>query len=139
VFGGVFSADEVDDIDARYPIAAVINTEPRGSSKNGHWVALLQTGDSVEYFDPLGDRPPPGIAAAIARRIKAQGLPWSVKLKVNNVQQQRDDTDSCGHHVIDFITRRFKGEPFPRATGYDVSDKKDDEVVERHAKRFGYI
>jgi len=87
-------------------------------------VAVLADGrksgsHSIEYFDPLADPLPAHVQhqlKAIADKIDPTIM---MKLKVNHVKHQFDNTDTCGYHAMNFVIDRIqRGKTFPEASGF---------------------
>ena len=60
-FMGVYSSDNLPEV-IKYGDCLIANTDP-SSASGRHWISMFkrQREDStVEYFDPLGKRPPQG-------------------------------------------------------------------------------
>ena len=128
---GTLAYDELDKIPAETPdrFGVILNTleksAPRG--KMGHWVALfVDQNDSVEYYDPFGEPPTEGFLKRLKHWIDKRVKPEIyLKLKINAVQHQDVRTSTCGYHAMRFLRKRFRGVPFPVATGYDRAVDKD--------------
>lgn len=141
LFTGVYTVDKLDDVPLVYPSGWVMNTVPSTAKdqQNGHWVAMYQNGDSIEYFDPLGDPPPMSVIKAMAERVKKQGATTLSKFKHNNVKVQGDDASVCGQWVVHFLRARFNKFPFRVSSGYDLSKKLDPLMEGSAASAFGYL
>ena len=51
-----------------------------------------------------------------------------MKLKINMIKQQADDTENCGFFAMRFILDRFKNRSFKYASGGDKSDIGEYEI-----------
>lgn len=136
-FAGTISADEIKDLPNKIPMGFIMNTLPRDApeSKTGHWVATYISGDSVEYYDPLGDAPDKQYMIDIKEKINSMHLPILMKFKVNAVKDQHGNSQHCGYHCIRFLDDRFHGIPYAMTTRYDVNrEGKIDDSKEGEKK-----
>ena len=133
-------------------VSFIMNTDK--SDKPGkHWVAVYidgrsgpESSNSIEYYDSFANPIPHDVLAdikLIVQMIKPENL---LKLKVNNVVHQSDDSSNCGFFACRFIIDRYRGQSFSSATGYDDRIKinhinKNEKEIE-HLKKlppFNYI
>lgn len=136
-FAGTISADEIKDLPNKIPMGFIMNTLPRDApeSETGHWVATYISGDSVEYYDPLGDAPDKQYMIDIKEKINSMHLPILMKFKVNAVKDQHGNSQHCGYHCIRFLDDRFHGIPYAMTTRYDVNrEGKIDDSKEGEKK-----
>lgn len=99
-FRGVYARDRIPRV-TRLPASFIFNTDI--ATKPGqHWIAVLVTSESVEYFDSTGRRP---VITGFLRRV---GKP----VLYNNHQIQSKDSIACGLFACDFLMRRSRGESF---------------------------
>ena len=103
-FLGVFSADEVNNVQvSRFPAFLIANT---GFRKAGgqHWVCIFFEGRHCEYFDSLG------------RDVSSVFLPtinrYSDKYVCLTKPVQKSDTRTCGLFCLDFAYARSTGVTF---------------------------
>lgn len=141
-FGGVYASDEIKDIKPHsLPFGVVINTNIRNDDTMGHWVSMYLDGDSLEYFDPLGDQPNIGMVHDLSWLVNHWKLPNMLKFKYNQIKTQAEEGDdgkptiTCGYHCINFLMNRFKGIPFKTCTLFDLSEEHEHDV----GKKFKYI
>lgn len=142
-YHGAITMDKVDDVPLSIPAAFIVNTLESNApkSKTGHWIAVNQTADSLEVFDPLGEKMPKALDEALGRRVVAQKLPHMQKIKESSVQCQADDSSVCGHWCAMFLLKRFNGVPYDRATGFCSKDKaaNDEQVEGEFRQAFGFV
>lgn len=149
-FLGVYAIDQFRLIKSDSPVFNLIaNTIPiKNPGVVGHWVAINSTiGEdgkpAVEYYDPLGEPPKVDMLRAIRRLTKRLGVRdaagRSPQFKVNKVQDQRFDTDTCGWHAMDFLRDRYAGKPFREASGFNALGEKNIKAMKKHWKAFGKL
>lgn len=131
-FAGVIAADEIDKIlpfarNAKPKLGFIMNTDPR-DKPGEHWVAVEIDWDrrpSVHYYDPLGDGPTKqtinGLKRIVAAHAEFKGAE-PLKLKINRVPNQRDDTSTCGLHSARFLMDMFRGRSFAAATEFNTAE-----------------
>jgi len=51
-----------------------------------------------------------------------------LKIKYNNIKHQAENSTTCGHHCIRFLSKRFKNIPFKTASLFDKSVKHENEI-----------
>lgn len=155
---GTFAADEWDRIlndplvHRKFEtICWIMNTDPR-NKPGAHWQAFLINlqnnklgGPSAEFFDSFGRQIPRQALVEFKKVIEKLEPKVMLKMKVNRVKLQRDDTGSCGAMCCKYLKDRLSGIPFKVATGFNIAD------AERQAQdqaggnpklaiyRFGYI
>lgn len=143
-FVGVFSADEMDDIPTnKSAFGLVINTQPRTVS-HGHWVACYvdtNRDKAIEYFDPFGEDPTDRFMKDLKDLVDGLNARDYLKLKINRIKVQDIRTDTCGWHAMNFLIRRFAGQPFREVSGFDDSRRgeKDASVLKKKYENYGYI
>lgn len=102
-YAGTFPCDRAKHLTRG--CGAILNTDP--SSESGeHWVAIYRpVQGKTEYFDSFG-LPPlvPEIISFLAG-ISPSGVTWSHNLL------QHEQSDSCGHHCINYMKHRLLGIP----------------------------
>lgn len=121
----------------------IINTDP--ADKQGqHWCALridTEKDKSVEYYDSYGNKPSKRIMKDLKKLICQLNPSEYLKLKINNVVEQYNDSATCGWLCIKFLMDREKGINFMDATKY--TNKKHIENSENQAvklaNKFGFI
>lgn len=104
---GCFAADKIPSSTYRhkYPYQMVVNMDT-SRCFGSHWVAInVCSPTQVEYYDSLGDWPPP--SPHIHRFL--QRFPQCVR---NRRQWQSERSCACGKHAIYFLQQRCKGTTF---------------------------
>lgn len=129
-FAGTIASDEINKLPNKIPMGFIMNTDV-ASGPGEHWVACYINGDSLEYYDPLGDAPDKQFMIDIKKKIEDMNLPVLLKFKVNAVKDQNGNSKHCGYHCIRFLDDRFHGIPYAMTTRYDVNrdgklDASDD-------------
>lgn len=137
-FKGVTPIDKIDEYivpnknDQMFGF--VMNTEP-AHIPVGHWVAVLITGDTVEYFDPLAQPPPPSFNKEIKKLVsKHFGKGKIYQLKINYVKTQNDRSNTCGYHSCKFLKDRFTGQTWKQASKFKIIE--DSVKGEANIKKF---
>ncbi len=108
-------------------VAFIINTD-KHNDRGSHWQAVYidaRPGGSqtIEFMDSFG-RDPSELVMRDLRLIIDMLKPDSyMKMKINRVVEQYDDTNTCGWHCAKFLIDRFRGKSFAEATGFNP-DKK---------------
>jgi len=146
-FKGTFAIDQISEIPINKSdksFSFVMNTEPIRVSV-GHWVSVLITPDTIEYYDSFGEDPPKNFMKNLKPLLKRYGDSESIyQLKINRTKFQKINTDNCGYFAIDFLLKRYKGESFKDATGFDIIEKsmkgeKDIKKLKNKIKDFSHI
>lgn len=110
---GCFAADKIpmngnnssSSSSNKYPYQMVVNMDT-SSSYGSHWVAIhVCSPTHVEYYDSLGDWPPP--SPHIHRFLRR-----FAHCKYSTRQWQSDRSSACGKHAIYFLLRRSAGLSF---------------------------
>lgn len=150
---GTVAVDEIKTllpyIKPQSRIAFIFNTD-KASGAGVHWIALFadarpEGSNSIEYMDSFAREPSPAVLKDIQLISQMLQSPNYLKLKVNKVVQQFDDTETCGWHCAQFLIDRFRGKSFAEATGYNPDQKihgheeHSENRVENMQKRFHYI
>jgi len=101
----------------------VINST--SSKTNGeHWRAVFLDfiNCEINYYDSLVSQPTKQFLKDIKLLIDKVNPSCYMKLKVNLVKTQGDDTQNCGFFAAKFLIDRFKNKPFKEASMVDKSD-----------------
>ena len=136
-FQGTIASDEPLHAKSESPkgVSWVMNLDKR-SQPGSHWVAILITPHSAEYYNSYGDPPTPEVRA----RLVAEGKrlwPDNVKtLKINSVKQQDERSETCGWFATKFITDRLKGKSWKEVLGYDGQVRKREADVDAFERRY---
>lgn len=152
-FLGVFMADEfdkiiaaIDETEEDMPFSFIINTDTKkeNTPETGHWVAVWVDPDDEEeinYFDPLGEPPSKEFLKGLKKIVAKINPAVYLKLKVNGIQHQSDDSDNCGWFALKFLLDRSMGMPFADSSGFSESEttKRGEETIEDFKKEFGFI
>lgn len=146
-FKGTFAIDQISEIPINKSdksFSFVMNTEPIRVSV-GHWVSVLITRDTIEYYDSFGEDPPKNFMKNLKPLLKKFGDSESIyQLKINRTKFQKINTDNCGYFAIDFLLKRYKGKSFKDATGFDIIEnsmkgEKDIKKLKNKIKDFSHI
>jgi hypothetical protein len=146
-FMGTFSVDELKNIEPgeRSVISFVLNTAPH-DIEYGHFVAVMidRNKKTVEYFDPFAEPPLPPFTKNIRAVLNKMSIPSPVQLKVNLVRFQRTNSSNCGPFAMNFLIKRYRGETWKQASGYDkfISILKEEKKMRhfmQHIREFGTI
>lgn len=147
---GTIAADEIpriidkslEDTDGTFGFIMNLDTSDMEGS---HWVAVyvdLYDEKTIEYFDSFGDDPSDLFLKDIKRLIdQHKDVEWYLKMKINKVPRQRENSSTCGYFAIRFLRKRFKGVPFEQASGFEKIKQNEDDVkkLQLKYKKFGYI
>ena len=101
----------LEDLLRKHPMNIILyQTNQKGSSAYGHWVALFRTpSGSVEFFDSYGTYPDDDLARTIYKDCKECNYLTKLLLdfmdrggsvEYNNYKLQGDSTATCGKHVF---------------------------------------
>jgi hypothetical protein len=150
-FLGTFAIDELHDlenkIEPKTQWGAIINLDKRKGG-GSHWVAMYGDGrangsQSIEYYNSFGEPAPKPILAAlkgIAKKMNSQNY---LKFKENKIVQQDNNSSNCGPFAMHFLIQKFRGKPFPEASGYDehIKAEKDIEAFKKklNIQPFKYV
>ncbi len=152
---GTISRDEIKTllpkIQPQSRIAMILNTD-KPNGEGIHWFAIFadarpEGSQSIEYFDSYGRSPSESELKdikLISEMLRAQGY---LKLKINKVVHQHDESSTCGWHAMRFLIDRLRGKTFAEATGYNPDAKihgyedKYEDQAERMKKNssFNYV
>ena len=134
-FGGVIASDQIQNLKKRLPIGFIMNLD-KSDEPGSHWVACYINGDSVEYFDPLGQPPSNKFKKDIKDYLISMKIPILMKFKINNIAWQNEKTNHCGWFCIQWLDNRFNGVPFKEATKFT---NRSNEGEKKLLKEFEYI
>lgn len=115
------------DIKPQSRIAFIINTD-KESGPGEHWEAFYidarpEGSHSIEFFDSYGRDPANSVMNDIDLVVKMLKPQTHLKLKINRVLHQYDDTSTCGFHAMKFLIDRFRNKSFREATGFNPEAK----------------
>ena len=104
LFGGVYAADEINEIP--FPSFVVVNTHESGLNGE-HWIAMYVNENICEFFDSLGQSP-------LNYHVYWQSfLLNKTKTYIHNTEKiQLEGTNTCGEHCIFYIIMRSNGISF---------------------------
>ncbi len=135
-------------IEPQSRIAFIVNTD-KENAPGEHWQAVFadarpEGSQTIEFYDSFGRDPPKTVQEdlrLVANMLKAKTY---LKLKINKVIAQHDDTNTCGQHCLKFLIDRFRGKTFAEATGWDNTHKIDEadkqaNKLQGWIKNFGYM
>jgi len=147
-FKGTFAFDQIKDIPINKSdksFSFILNLFPIKKEKGGHWVSVFITKDTIEYYDSFGEDPPKNFFNNLKPILKKFGNDETIyQLKINRTKFQKINTVNCGFFAIDFLLKRYKGESFKDATGFDIIEKsiqgeKNIKKLKKEIKDFDYI
>ena len=152
---GTIANDEIKTllpkIQPHSKIAFIINTDDH-EGPGVHWKAIYIDAtpggsQSCELFDSFGRDFSPQVMRDLSLVIDMLRPASYLKLKINRVVHQFDDTNTCGYHAANFLIDRLRGKTFVDATGFNPTAKihgeenywenKINTLKEEH--KFGYI
>ena len=109
--------------------AFIINSTSSKTSGQ-HWRAIFidVPNSEIDYYDSLVSSPTKEFLRDIKLLIDKIDPNTYMKLKINMIKQQADDTENCGFFSCKFIIDRFKNKPFKNACGSDKSDMGEYEI-----------
>lgn len=142
-FKGCYSADQIKEIPVKKKdkiVSFIYNLDPK-DKPGSHWCAVYidkNNDRSVEYYDPFGNQPPEIFLKDIRSLLEKIKPSTYLKLKINEVRQQRLNSTSCGFFSIKFLFDRYNGKSFKNATKYD-SILKNERGIDRIQKKFGFL
>lgn len=115
----------------------IFNTDK--SNKPGkHWIAVYispQKYKSIEYYDSLGNEPPPLFMKEIKIVTDRLNLPYYLKFKINRIRRQKLTTRTCGYFSVKFILDRMRGLKFKETTGF----KDEEGKIRQFRSKWGYV
>ena len=127
--------NEKKELKSNYPMISWIVNLDKHNEPGSHWVSVLITPKSAEYYDSLAEPCPNDILEQILDRYKKTFNYDNIPFKNNLVKQQKDTTNTCGVFALMFIVKRVvEGLTFEDATGF----KQQREAVkgEKEVKDF---
>lgn len=146
-FVGVVAADELSEVikpSLNFNKFGFIMNKDKSTQPGSHWVAVyVDTVDdcAVEYYDSYANDPDPIFFKEIKKVIDAHKLNYYLKMKINRVKEQSENSALCGFHAMKFLIDRFKGKEFRECSGY--SDVRRQEALAggmmKKYDKFGYI
>ena len=95
-----------------------------------HWRAVFidVPNSEIDYYDSLVSQPTKEFLRDIKLLVDKINPSTYMKLKINMIKQQADDTENCGFFSCAFLINRFKNKPFKNASGGDKSDIGEYEI-----------
>lgn len=126
---GVFSSDTLPIRVRDYPSAYICNTDP-SRSPGMHWIVFWFEGNVVEFFDSFGH--PPSYYTPRFDRFWSDNVPTC---RYNSQQLQRDDSDTCGHHVLYYLNQKVKKTPLVDIVQTLYRKDDPDDYVRRYVIR----
>ena len=109
--------------------AFIINSTSSKTSGQ-HWRAIFidVPNSEIDYYDSLVSSPTKEFLRDIKLLIDKINPNTYMKLKINMIKQQADNTENCGFFSMKFILDRFKNRSFKNASGGDKSDIGEYEI-----------
>ena len=110
----------------------VINKEKSSDGDGTHWMACFIDipRAEIDFYDPLVSQPTKYFLHDIKYLIDKIDPELYLKIKVNNIKDQANDTANCGFFVAKFLIDMFKGKKFKQASRFDNS-KIGEENIEK--------
>lgn len=107
----------------------IINTTSSKTSGQ-HWRAVFidVPNCSINYYDSLVSTPDKKFLTDIKMLVDRINPPCYMKLKINMIKQQSDDTNNCGFFAMKFLIDMFKNKKFKEACMVDKSDAGEYEI-----------
>lgn len=95
-----------------------------------HWRAVFidVPNSEIDYYDSLVSQPTKEFLQDIKLLVDKINPDTYMKLKINMIKQQGDDSENCGFFACRFIIDKFKNKPFKNACGCDKSDMGEYEI-----------
>lgn len=95
-----------------------------------HWRAVFidVPNSEIDYYDSLVSQPTKEFLRDIKLLVDKINPNTYMKLKINMIKQQADDTENCGFFSCAFLINRFKNKPFKNASFADKSDIGEYEI-----------
>jgi hypothetical protein len=130
--------DNKTELKSKYPMFSWIVNLDKSNEPGSHWVSVLLTPKSAEYYDSLAEPCPNDILEQILKRYEKIYNYDNIPFKQNLVKQQKDTTNTCGVFALMFIVKRVtEGLTFEEATGFKQQReavKGENQVKEFEAK-----
>lgn len=147
----VIASDELQELikyvepNMKY-FGAVINTNPQKSDGSGndgyppgHWRAIfIDNRDdfpSAEYYDPLAGKPEKSVMLIMKKLCEIINPEKMFLYKQNQVKNQSDSSDHCGHFCVKFLDDRVNGVSWSESTGFDKvydQSKKGEKDIKKY-------
>ena len=110
----------------------IINKESSIDGDGTHWMACFIDipRAEVDFYDPLVSQPSKEFLKGIKFLIDKIDPELYLKIKVNNIKDQANDTSNCGFFCAKFLIDMFKGKKFKQASRFDNS-KIGEENIEK--------
>lgn len=121
--------------------SVIINTENSKSNDVGHWIPIWCDGNSICVNDSLAETLNPKIKN-ILQNYAHKNFNHYLKLKINKIKQQSDQSSTCGYFAIrSIIMAMLYHIPFKQITGFhNIKDnEKDMHQMKTRFEKFGYI
>jgi hypothetical protein len=139
-FLGVVPRDEFDLLEEyivdQKECGFIFNTDP--STKGGeHWIAVLLTPSSLEYFDSFGDKPTPQFLDDIKPLLYVFNGNTPLKVKWNRATYpEQHDGINCGWFSCKFLIDRFEGDSWREASGWNLKGEHRIEEWKKTLPKF---
>ena len=152
-FLGVIARDQIDELTKKLKqklkngslsysdrISWVMNLDPH-TMEGSHWVAVFidpAIDRSLEYYDSFGEPPPRNFDKDILQIISVLKPDTYLKYKINEQKQQSVSSKNCGWYVIKFLSDRYNGVTFKKATHYQPIKEQERNIM-KFKKKFVLI
>uniref|UniRef100_A0A1I8BGG4 ULP_PROTEASE domain-containing protein n=1 Tax=Meloidogyne hapla TaxID=6305 RepID=A0A1I8BGG4_MELHA len=133
-FLGVFSSNNIPDIDWHKPFCFIANTMRKGTVGE-HWIACYSDKkDTLEYFDSLGDAPNCDMRQSMLSQFSI--------VRQSRFSLQSPLSDTCGHFCICFLVLRSKqGSSFSSTLQkmHSIPSESRDAVLRKFVQRLSLV
>ena len=142
-FQGAITVDKLSDLTPKKRMSFIMNLD-KSTQPGSHWVAVnidALNDKSVEYYDSFAEEPPESFMRDLKDLIRKIKPDTYLKMKINRIKEQDNDSSTCGWHSMKFLLNRYRGIDFKEATPYsDVKKAEKDALKLRDKyKKFGFI
>jgi len=145
-FVGVYSIDDLNDIPINSKannISFIMNTARR-NEEIGHFVAVYINHNNLEYYDSLGQEPSMLFKVNIKPILKKYVGNNLLQFKINRIKYQSNTSDTCGLFSARFLIKKYKGENFKEASGFNqfngiLKSEKEIQKFKTIFKKFNFI
>ena len=127
---GTVARDQISSLKFRkFPFGFIFNTS-KENEQGRHWCAVFSDGESVELYNPLGadDDAFSDVLADLLTLLKAKS-DVLLKVKINNIRHQNNESSSCGWFCIKFLNARMNGVSFKTITDFDHSPEEEKKLL----------
>ena len=144
---GCIAADEIPELikpSLKFDKVGWIMNKDVEALPGSHWVGVyvdFVDDCAIEYSDSFGEDPDERFFTDIKAFVDAHKPQFYLKMKINRVVKQRENSSTCGLMAIRFLLDRFEGKTFVDSTGWNDVTKGEAaaNTLLKKADRFGYI